>query len=248
MKSPTLQQIDFLPDKYRQARSQKTTRNWQRIVLCILGMLLVTGGAGDRMNVQRLIAKRNQLRASLLETQRHLAPDDSSNQLTRSRSDDAKLLTLLSMRPSTSRILTEIAGSTPANVTLKTVVITEHAQADSTSAPAVKKRKGATSATSLAPVAQDLTGLQTEFEQRRLLVQVEGTATGDGDVSQFLASLEGAELFREVRLKYSETLDGPASSGRKFAFDAHLRHADLRWLNLAPSPEVAQSVSRERKR
>lgn len=218
-----MQDIDFLPQEYRQTHESRRNRVWGALVVCLfLGLLGTLAFAQYRRwaNVTSELAEANTRQEVSLAQAQQLA---TMRVQLKSLETKAELLTYLRHPWPRTQILHAALDPLPASITLTDFEI--HRAPQSIAVPgtsAQPKGRGRNTETGseekpkLSPAEADLDRLRTEFDQTPVLVSISGITTDHLLLHRYLTELGEQTLFDTFELQSIEELPNRNDMAFKF--------------------------------
>ncbi len=204
-----MQNIDFLPQRYRDQRTQRKTQIWRLSVLAMLGAVVAAAATGQFVLRRSVAAELQSLQGSHgLATARNMQHSNLQQQLAQAEGYAALYAYLQHPWPRT-RILKELTTAVPDTVVLQQVSITPQARVAKTIAPQQRRRRQNTeTATSNLPPAQnDFHQLQTRFQKDDLVARVIGVTSQASELHAFITRLNQSPLFVRAELTSLESVE-----------------------------------------
>ncbi|QDT66972.1 PilN domain-containing protein [Calycomorphotria hydatis] len=209
----TEQEIDFLPPDYRLLRAQRQRSGSRRFVLVALALLISCGAYSVTARQWQLARELEQLEASLAGKDPILTEQSRLETMIEKLSNRNAVAHTLAVRMKPTRVLASITQALPESMVLRELQLApvRHASARKSNDNRAEKE--------LSPFERDVAELKANREQTSYVVSLEGTATDDEVLSQFLAKLEQSRLFSNVRLVFTEREELRDFSVRAFSVD-----------------------------
>lgn len=216
-------QIDFLPERYRQAKKRRHTSYW-RLAVTLVFVVAFTGAAGGLYVAQRDVRRRS------LEIDKLHAAAQVQNALLATKQAElnklnvyASLVTHLRHPWPKSKIFQRLTATLPPEIVLAKVHVR--------STPKEKMTDGgeAATATTSEPttptIEVDLAEMQRKADEETVVVALEGTTRDQTVLHVYLQSLAGSPLFVTAELISVEAATGEqaAASGDRFTAAVHVR-------------------------
>lgn len=215
-----MQDLDFLPQRYREARLQRKTRTWRAGVLvgfaglvcaAIIGQYTIRQATERDLTVVRELYRAYEAQKQRLATlEQQLAPE-------RARAD---LLTYLRHPWPRTRIVSSVVGPLPDCVALSKLHIHREEPARVVAAaPAVSTSENpAAAAPDKSPLAaRDLKKLREDIDARLAIVTLEGTTSDDATLHEYLGQLADNSLFATVELTSIERGEDRQAAAVRFS-------------------------------
>ena len=229
-------QLSFLPDDYLDRKARRRAN-----VLCALGAFMVLGVAGTVFwYTEKLTAKVEQRFAEVDKQYGDAAKRiDKVNQMRAQQQQvvrRAELAASLVEKIPRSNVLAEFTNSLPQGLSLLNLNMESREKASS--APAAMtafeaKRAALEGRTAATPVTA---------KQYDVYIRIEGIATTDIQVAQFIARLNRSPLFKDVNLVVSEVFVNKGKAPDGTAADETLRKFQIEMM-LNPNAEVMNPVN-----
>jgi hypothetical protein len=205
-----MQDIDFLPGKYHEAKEQRRTRYWRAVVLLAFGGLLAIAWAGEygiQLNYEHHLSEvRGQYGVALAQSQ----------QLTKLEQDlkpwraQAELWTYLRHPWPRSQIVRQVLQTLPPQITLSRIATERETIASepgqSAAPPRTLDEIRAEDARRL-PAERDLCRLRTEIDNAQTIVTLEGQTQDNISLHAYLGRLASQGLFARSELSSLESGD-----------------------------------------
>jgi hypothetical protein len=196
-----MQEIDFLPEHYRQRREKRQRKPWQIAVVVLFLLLLGAAAYGQHRTRRRIEQDLAEVvpyyEMAVRETQWLGA---LQQQLQREQSR-AALLTYLRHPWPRTQILAAILEPLPDEITLESLHISRRlppGQAASRRQVLEKRESESDDQQSLPPAARDLKGLREEDDRRETVVAVAGVSSSSEAPYAYFERLENSDLFVQV--------------------------------------------------
>ena len=217
----SLSAIDFLPQRYREARTKRSNSVWRLLVVVVLaGMLLSTAYFQQQFlwNAQADLAKIDSQHAMAVKLSRELADEQAKFP---AADREAELFTYLRHPWPRTQILNAVLASVPASVQLTSLTLGFELP---------EQPKGEMSQTvkddpvdkSPSP-ARNLKRLRGELDGGRWVVSLTGAATDLAELHAYLAALEHQRLFSKVELVSIESPHSAEAANSRFSVRIVLR-------------------------
>ncbi len=220
-----MQDIDFLPEQYRQSRATRHWKPWRLAV--VLGFLLLLGGVSlgqyrcrqDALRRLDLITPPYQ--TVVAQTERL---DRASAQLQPARFD-AQLITYLRHPWPRTRILAAVISVLPDDATLDQLQITYDTQPGRSLWERGRRLAGRVPGgqekqPALAPAAEDLQRLRQRYDEQETVVLISGTVLRSVSAYRYLEQLGKSGLFVEAPPPSVQSVS--TDDGTAFTFEATL--------------------------
>jgi hypothetical protein len=211
----SLSAIDFLPQRYRDARVRRAASLWRlALVFVLAGMLLSAGFFQQRHlgNAQRDLAKVEFLHASAAKVASELAVEQHKFP---AADQEAELLTYLRHPWPRTQVLAGILREVPTTMRLTNLTLTfdlperRTAESDHTiKEDPVEKTPSA---------ARNLKRLREELDGGHWVVSLRGTTSDLSDFHAYVAQLECNSIFAKVELVSIESPQSTEASLTRFA-------------------------------
>jgi hypothetical protein len=215
-----MQVIDFLPDKYHEAKEQRRTCYWRVIVLLSFSGLLAVAWAGEygiQLSYEHQLAEvRDLYRTALVQSQ----------QLTKLEQDlkpweaKAELWTYLRHPWPRSQILHQILETLPSEITLSRVYSERESiapEAGQSIAPQRTPDEIKAEEAKKMPAERDLGRLRTEMDSTQLIITLEGLTEDNISLHAYLGRLASQGLFARCELSSLESGDKKHPGISKFS-------------------------------
>jgi Tfp pilus assembly protein PilN len=228
-------QLSFLPDDYLERKARRRAN-----VLCALGAIFVLGVAGTVFWYTEKLTAAVEKRFTEVDKQYNEAAKriDKVNQM-RSQQQQvvrrAELAASLVEKVPRSNVLAEFTNSLPQGLSLLSLNIESHEKVSNTPIPMTAfeaKRAALEGRNAGAPVTAKVYDVY---------IKIEGVASTDVQVAQFIARLNRSPLFKDVNLVVSEAFaskSGPSGSQT----EEQLRKFQIEMM-LNPNAEVMNPVN-----
>lgn len=213
-----IQDINFLPVKYRQMRLSRQQKVWRRGILAVFLALVVAGVAGQRQTRSHLTQTRNNLRADADRlTSQLLDPQQLRDEVTR-LDGQANVLACLRLRVPPTRILSAVTNTLPGFVNLTDFDMKFEPLPAAPVAPGKQPAPSdqPTAAVEQLAAVKDLTTLLKERDENALFVNLGGIAPDDIAIAAYLASLQKTGVFADVTLLFTDQHAVETSNLRRF--------------------------------
>ncbi len=240
-------QIDFLPATYHQQRRRKHTTLWRRMMVSFFLALAMLGTWQQRKLQRKLETRRDELKSQAEGLEQLLPLDSELEQRFRDLDVQTQLLTQLSVRVPTTRVLAALTNALPEFVSLNEcqteIGVVEGLAPTNMRIPPPSTASRANQSPA-SPFETDLAELRLANDRSALLVTLHGLAPDDFAISRYLVRLRESTLFERSTLVYS---------GQHRVRDESLRCFQLRlqvknpkdWLETTPKSDqrVAQDAN-----
>ncbi|MBL9090131.1 MAG: PilN domain-containing protein [Planctomycetaceae bacterium] len=216
-------QIDFLPERYRQAKKRRHTSYW-RLAVTLVFVVAFTGAAGGLYVAQRDVRRRS------WEIDKLHAAAQVQNALLATKQAElnklnvyASLVTHLRHPWPKSNIFRRLTATLPPEIVLAKVHVR------STPKEIMTGGGEAATATTGEPttptIEADLAEMQRQADEEVVVVALEGTTRDQTALHVYLQSLAGSPLFLTAELISVEAATGEqaAASGDRFTAAVHVR-------------------------
>lgn len=210
-----MQDIDFLPNEYRQRHAQRQSQPWQIFVAAaMLGLLVIAAGAQQ----YRRHALRNDLKTLDPAYETAMKQKTRLEQLQKqyqTAKASAELYTYLRHPWPRTQLLSALVGPLPEAVTMEQLQIMRESGAaapvDSRS-PADKKAEE--DRLKAAPPAQrDLTKLSAKVDPIETVIVMTGTTTDVAALHRYIAALDAMEIFDKAELDSVNSMETGKGQG-----------------------------------
>ena len=213
-------QLSFLPDDYLEQRAQRRTN-----IICSFLFVCAIGGIGGAFYIsERADAKVNRqysaVNTEYLDEAKRIEQAKQIQEKQKTIARQAELTAALLERVPRSYMLAEITNSLPPGVSLLDLSM-ESRERKPPAPPAAKtafEQKKAALKKSKEPAPPPL----PQPKLYDVTLRLTGIAATDVQVAQFISKLNGQEVFRDVNLIISETLEQDAEVLRKFQIEMAL--------------------------
>jgi Tfp pilus assembly protein PilN len=217
----SLNNIDFLPQRYREAKIKRSASVWRLFCLFLFAGLLITASylqsshlqqaRADLEKVNLLFTQANNIAKSVADMQAKNAPADQ----------EAELLTYLRHPWPRSQVLAALISTVPESVNLESLEM-RFQLPERTLAERVGAASDAFKPAQTGP-GKDLKQLREQLDGGHWLVSLQGTAQDSADLHSYIAELEQQPLFSKVQLLSLEAQESPTSTACKFSAQIVLR-------------------------
>lgn len=212
-----MKNIDFLPERYRQATKRRRTSYW-RLVVTGLFIVAFAGAAGGLFFIERDVRKRwehvNSLHAAAQVQQMLVAKKQLELADLRHKAD---LATFLRHPWPRSRIVHEALAGLPEEVSVERIRI-HAADRPKVKTGEVASSNGTEATTKVATAETDLKDLRNTAEAIDVLVTLEGITLDQPALHVYLQTLAASKLFVKAELTSIEAATGDNTGGEaKFA-------------------------------
>lgn len=216
-----MKNIDFLPDIYRQRSAQRHARMWWVAVVIIFGAAI-----GATATVQVALRRNVQRQLDELLPQ-YLAAQQRDNQLAllnariAEHAQEAALYTYLQHPWPRSQVLKAIVAPLPEAVRLAEVRLTEHAEAQVSSAVVPVAVPSTAVPVKKSPAEADLEQLREQQDRMRVTLEVIGFAKDVSALHRYVDQFSQAPFIASAQLK---SLEAVAIEGQlpQTRFEVHL--------------------------
>lgn len=213
-----MKNIDFLPDRYREQAAAASANWWRLVVVGLFGSGIGLASLCQytlqrSVNAELSVANLQYEEAQALELRLASAQEDS--QVT---GREAELHAYLQHPWPRTQVLGELAAHVPEPVVLKNVRLGRDGNSESPrpvmaqTTPAAEQVQ--TDLTKLSPAERDLRRLRDEYDERRLVIEVEGTTADMAALHGYVAQLARSSLFERAELV---SLEGGSKETRRGA-------------------------------
>jgi len=219
--------IDFLPDRYRRETASRQIKLWQ------LGVILLFGSAISATSIWQWQVRAHVEQQLSKVTAQHESATDKSDQLSRltgqlrTARNRAKLYAFLQHPWPRSRVLAEITGAVPENITLRELRISSEAKPSVAAAPRSRLRKRETKQpedSQITSTERDLQQLREQLDARQTIVMISGWSKDLHSPHQLVGRLAARRIFASVELRSIESIeDDPLGMAARFQAVAALR-------------------------
>jgi len=205
-----MQEIDFLPARYRERKTRRKTQLWRMTVMVMLGAVVGAAALGqlvlkqsvayDLQSVEGIhtAASARNMQFASLQAQLHQAESN------------ATLYAYLNHPWPRTQILQELTASVPDTVVLHQLSIISQVRpspASSSRDVQRKPQKGEATANNLPPAQRDFEQLQLHFEKHQLIARVAGVTSLATELHAFITSLNNSPLFVRAELTSLESVE-----------------------------------------
>lgn len=199
-----VQQIDFLPASYHQARQRKQRQLWRRCLAFVFLSLMALGTYGQHHRHVKLKLQRDRLQEQAGRLTSQLQNADELRVQIQQLDAKINLEAFLQYRVPPTRILAAVTNALPRYVTLTECRSSlETINRESSSGSRSRQNQPAeVDSTGKPPEEVDLLRLERENQQSGLFVSLEGIAPDDVSIANYLAALGATEMFDNVRIVY----------------------------------------------
>jgi hypothetical protein len=214
--------IDFLPQRYREAKINRSASAWRVVCVFLLAGLLLTASyyqsqhlrqaREDLVRVDLLYAKAQAQAKLIAESQVKNAPAIHK----------AELLTYLRHPWPRTQILYAVISTAPESVTLSSLEL-RFESPERTIAERGLAVSAENAVQTLNRPQRDLKELRDRLDGGRWLVSLRGTAEDAADLHSYIAGLEQQPLFSKVQLLSIETHESTSSTESEFSAQITIR-------------------------
>jgi hypothetical protein len=219
-----MKNIDFLPPRFRERRSARSSHLWRLVVLAVFGAAVGAAAVG-----QQLLRRSAASQVEAVDEQHLLASAKNGQfstlqrQLAEARAS-AQLYAYLQHPWPHTRIMALLAEPLPAEVTLSEVSISrqslEEANSNESARPRRRRAETEEDTSRLLPAERDLKLLRDEFDHRRTVVRISGQTASIDMLHLYVAALAASPLVAKAEFSSLESADsGSPDEGSEF----HLR-------------------------
>jgi len=222
-----MQNIDFLPNVYREQSAMRKAKLWGLVVVALFGSVIAVTAVVQlgfrRAAHQRLAEVDSQHNQARAQTDRLTQLQENLNSLRHA----ADLHTYLKHPWPRTRILAALTAPLPESILLEELrIIRDDAPAqDAAEETEVKRRPpNATEGDEtdqLSPAQKDLKRLRNEIDGTDVVVHIAGVTNDAAALHQYLATMGNSSLFAKVELSSIESL-GPEYARGASRFNARL--------------------------
>jgi Tfp pilus assembly protein PilN len=191
-----MQNIDFLPDRYREREQKRKAAIWQYGLFLMLGAMLLAASLGQFAIKRSLQTSLDDLSESRLTTQSKRERVTLLKRQLGSSEERAELYTYLRHPWPRTQLIGKITASLPENIVLESIeIIEEHRSQTPFSNPETLD-----DTTKEAPAAADLAQLRNEHDSSQLIIRVRGSVDDTATLNTYVRQLGEVKLFRSVSL------------------------------------------------
>ncbi len=205
--TPKPQEIDFLPQSYREQGKRRQRKLSRYVVVAVIGSLLLCATVWQlqlKRRIQRQIDEVRPLAAATTQQQTLLVA--AEQQLAKLEAE-ARLYAFLKHPWPATQVLAEALRDIPLEIQITELRI-EAGQAERSSrrlaAPATTVEPETTAAESLSPPEQDFADLLAKAEGTRLIVRMEGVVSDTAALHRYLGRVGGGRLIDKAILESLE--------------------------------------------
>lgn len=227
------QEIDFLPQSYREQGKRRQRKLSRYVVVAVIGSMLLSATVWQlqlKWRIQRQIDEVRPLAAATTQQQTLLVA--AEQQLAKLEAE-ARLYAFLKHPWPATQVLAAALRDISPEIQITELRI-EAGQAERAprrlAAPATTVEPEATVAESLTPPEQDFSGLFAEAEATRVIIRMEGVVSDTAALHRYLARVGGGRLIDKAILESLES-EGDAAGPTRSAKDD--REDDPRHVPLA---------------
>jgi hypothetical protein len=199
-------QIDFLPATYHQQQRRKHTTLWRRMMVFFFLALAMLGTWQQRQLQRKLQARRDELKSQAEGLEQLLPLDTDLERRLRDLDVQTQLLTQLSVRVPTTRVLAALTNALPQFVSLNECQA-EFGAVEGLAAPNMRVPPPSTASgenkSPASPFETDVAELNLAKDRSALLITLHGLAPDDFAISRYLVRLRETKLFERSTLVYS---------------------------------------------
>jgi Tfp pilus assembly protein PilN len=210
--------IDFLPQRYREAKINRSASAWRVVCVFLLAGLLLTASYFQSQHLRQ--AREDLARVDVLYAQAQAqAKAIAASQVKNApATHEAELLTYLRHPWPRTQILNAILATAPESVFLNSLELRFDVPER-----AVAERGPETTAPPLKGPQRDLKELRDRLDGGRWSVSLRGTAEDTADLHSYIAGLEQQPLFSKVQLLSIETHESASSTECEFSAQITIR-------------------------
>ncbi len=190
-----MQNIDFLPERYRERDLNRKAAAWQYALLLGFGGLLMAATAGQFVIKRSLEASVVELKQPCIDAKLKREQVKLLEKRLGNKEDVAALYTYLRHPWPRTQILSRITNPVPESVTLAGIEILQ--QQPNRSAISKSERRDDKQAGS---ATTDLKDLQSSNDAARVIVRVRGTVSNTAALNEYVRQLGESPLFRNVSI------------------------------------------------
>ena len=210
-----MKDIDFLPQKYREASAQRQSRAWRIAVVAVFGGMIVAAIVGQRGLHRRIETELAQVNAQFIATQGQSAQLSAMEQALAAKRAEAELLTYLRHPWPRTQILAKVFESLPDTIVLSRVRVQRDAIPGTSFAPPAATTPAAAEAAAqaeakLSPAERDFSKLRNENDATQTVVLLDGISEDDTMLHVYLGTLAASGLFSNAELTSLESGDHSA--------------------------------------
>lgn len=218
MSHTNMQNIDFLPQKYREQTAQRKAQRWRLLVVVGFGLVLAVGAYGQQLLRQKAVGQLAHVRAQYdVSTAQATQLAGIEAELRRERTM-ADLATYLRHPWPRTRIIDAVLSPLPESITLRKLQVQRETAPPSplrdpkplhpTGEPAVKDQRS--------PAQKDLDRLRELYDTAPTVVTIEGTTNDQARLHSYLGKLAEGDLFSKTALVSMESASEAGSGTSKF--------------------------------
>ncbi len=218
-----MQDIDFLPQRYREAHADRNTHVW-RVVIAVVAAAVVSSSAG--LQVRRRAALREHVglaQSNLLAVRGQSAELPELERRMQQAEVESQLHTYLRHPWPRTQILAELVRPLPDAVTLTSIRMGRDNAGGSPVAPAeqvVTPGAGPAAAPAQPTLKDDLDQLRKNYDGQRTVIRLEGASQDAVALHSYLAELGRSELLVDPELLSVQSSSPTVSEGKPAAHDA----------------------------
>jgi hypothetical protein len=199
-------QVDFLPATYHQQRRRKQTTLWRRMMVFFFLALAMLGTWQQRKLQRKLEARRDELKSRAEGLEQSLPLDTELEQRLRDLDVQTQLLTQLSVRVPTTRVLAALTNALPEFVSLnecQTEIGAVEGLPPTNMRVSPRSTASGANQSPASPFDADVAELRLAKDHSALLITLHGLAPDDFAISRYLVLLRETKLFERSTLVYS---------------------------------------------
>jgi Tfp pilus assembly protein PilN len=212
-----MQNIDFLPQEYRQRRARRHGQSGRIVAIAGIGALIVAAAFGQRYQRRQAddeMATVAPVYDTAVAQQQQL--DGLQSQLQTARAA-AELYAYLRHPWPRTQLLAALLGPLPAEIGLDQVQIVRETApavpvANVEGSPAGNRPNAETDLAKLLPAQRDLRQLRDELDKMRTVIHLSGTTSDTGQLHGYLHALGRSDLFAKAELDSLESAEGSGAS------------------------------------
>lgn len=216
--------IDFLPERYRELRTARRSNVWRWAVLVVFGVAVGATAVGQQVLRSSVAAKVDAVGRQYTAAQERNSQFSQLQLRLKQARAGAQLYAYLKHPWPRSQILAAVVEPLPPEVTLLDVSIAsetpEDAQRNEVSGRARRRREREEAETRLLPAERDLKQLREEFERFGTVVRVSGRTADIDKLHEYVSSLSRSPLVAQAEFSSLESARDAADQGIS---DFHLR-------------------------
>lgn len=222
-----MQNIEFLPQRYRDKDARRKVGVWRLAVVALLGGLVAAAALFQFRQKQQVRDKIDQAQPLYLAAQTKAAQLQQLQSVLASEQAKATLCAYLQHPWPRTQLLAAVAGAMPEGISINRIQIGGQQISPRRTSRTSESEEQENEEAAVEPAVRDMMTLKAASNERVVMVVVVGTATDAEKINTYLKSLSESPFIGRVDLDSLENNETPTGNGQlRFTAKGVIRAAD----------------------